>query len=194
MTTFTMKTIDKPDALLRRELLALWERAFKTTHVFFEISDFRDIRAETEALLYDAELALLVAFAGEKPAAFAGVRFGELRLLFVDAPLQGRGLGRLLVEHAFTHNELKTVDVYRENRPAWDFFEHMGFYPYAESWYDTKWREHKVLHFRTAGEARVRSRSDKHLRVCSRPQSKSVSKAQSGLNVSGTQLTCNELF
>ena len=61
-----------------------------------------------------------------------GLLGSEIGGLFVDPCVQGKGIGRLLVDHAaHLHGDL-TVEVYELNERARRFYEHMGFVPIGQ--------------------------------------------------------------
>ena len=51
----------------------------------------------------------------------------KIEMLFLHPTYFRRGLGKLLVQHAFDALAVKWVDVNEQNPQAWNFYEHMSF-------------------------------------------------------------------
>ena len=107
-------------------LLAIWERAVRSTHKFLQEEDILALRPVVrEALL---EIPRLAVYLEEgKPAGFLGAAGEKIEMLFLDVPAQGKGCGRALMEYAMANWHCIYVDVNEQNQQAAGFYQHMGF-------------------------------------------------------------------
>jgi putative acetyltransferase len=121
------------DKLIRRyrktdleEMVRIWYEASVTSHSFVPASFWalqKDAMKEkylplAENFIFEEEgqLAGFISLVGEKACA-----------LFVAPEMQGRGIGRSLLEYAKTLKGRLSLKVYRENERAFRFYEMCGF-------------------------------------------------------------------
>jgi putative acetyltransferase len=108
------------------EMVNIWYEASVTAHSFIPAS-FWALQKSTMKEKYlplaenfifeeDGQLAGFISLVGERACA-----------LFVAPEMQGRGIGRVLLEHAKTLKERLSLTVYRENERALRFYEKCGF-------------------------------------------------------------------
>ncbi len=104
----------------------LWSRASKLAHPFVEgEGEGRRARKMREIYLRDAEN--WVAEDGGVVVGLLGLPGSEIGGLFVLPEAQGRGIGRVLVEHAVALYGEVRLDVFEANAKARGFYERMGF-------------------------------------------------------------------
>ncbi len=108
-------------------LYEVWRTAVAATHDFLADEDRIEIaRLVRELYLPAAELDV-VTDQDDKPWAFMGMTGNEIDSLFVHSDTRGSGLGRLLVELAFTRDEIIRTEVNEQNIQGVEFWKHMGF-------------------------------------------------------------------
>ena len=135
---------------LVRELLGVWERSVRATHLFLSDGEVRSIREYVpQALLGVAHLLVAKDEAGA-PAAFMGVEDGSLEMLFIDPEERGKGLGRRLLRLGIESYGVRRLAVNEQNPRAAGFYEHMGFEAYARSETDEQGNPYPILYMRLA--------------------------------------------
>ena len=135
---------------LVRELLGVWERSVRATHLFLSDGEVRSIREYVpQALLGVAHLLVAKDEAGA-PAAFMGVEDGALEMLFIDPEERGKGLGRRLLRLGIESYGVRRLAVNEQNPQAAGFYEHMGFEAYARSETDEQGNPYPILYMRLA--------------------------------------------
>ena len=133
-----------------RELLGVWERSVRATHLFLSDGEVRSIREYVpQALLGVAHLLVAEDEAGA-PAAFMGVEDGALEMLFIDPEERGKGLGRRLLGLGIESYGVRRLAVNEQNPRAAGFYEHMGFEAYARSETDEQGNPYPILYMRLA--------------------------------------------
>lgn len=130
-------------------LLAVWERAVRSTHKFLQEEDILALRPVVrEALL---EIPRLAVYLEEgKPAGFLGAAGEKIEMLFLDVPAQGKGCGRALMEYAMANWHCIYVDVNEQNQQAAGFYQHMGFVVKHRSALDDQGNPFPILHLALA--------------------------------------------
>ena len=135
---------------LVRELLEVWERSVRATHLFLSDGEVRSIREYVpQALLGVAHLLVAEDEAGA-PAAFMGVEDGTLEMLFIDPEERGKGLGRRLLGLGIESYGVRRLAVNEQNPRAAGFYEHMGFEVFARSETDEQGNPYPILYMRLA--------------------------------------------
>ena len=105
---------ERPEELVR-ELLGVWERSVRATHLFLSDGEVRSIREYVpQALLGVAHLLVAKDEAGA-PAAFMGVEDGALEMLFIDPEERGKGLGRRLLRLGIESYGVRRLAVNEQN-------------------------------------------------------------------------------
>lgn len=134
----------------RTELVTLWERAVRATHLFLGEDDILALRP-----LVAAELASqtvdwwVLALPSGTPIAFLGLTDGAIEGLFVDPAFHRRGIGAALVDHAQRLDSGSlSVDVNEENPGALGFYRALGFATVGRSSMDSEGRPFPVVHLR----------------------------------------------
>ena len=133
-----------------RELLGVWERSVRATHLFLSDGEVRSIREYVpQALLGVAHLLVAEDEAGAA-AAFMGVEDGSLEMLFIDPEERGKGLGRRLLRLGIESYGVRRLAVNEQNPQAAGFYEHMGFEAFARSETDEQGNPYPILYMRLA--------------------------------------------
>jgi putative acetyltransferase len=125
------------------DLLRIWRGAVDATHDFLSSED----RAAIEPLVCDyvSTASLIVAVLDGVPVAFMGVTEQAIDSLFIDAPAQRKGIGRLLADLV---QRPTTVDVNEQKEGAVAFYRQLGFAVVGRSETDGEGRPYPLLHMR----------------------------------------------
>ena len=133
-----------------RELLEVWERSVRATHLFLSDGEVRSIREYVPQALLGAAHLLVAEDEAGAPAAFMGVEDGTLEMLFIDPEERGKGLGRRLLGLGIESYGVRRLAVNEQNPQAAGFYEHMGFEVFARSETDEQGNPYPILYMRLA--------------------------------------------
>ena len=133
-----------------RELLGVWERSVRATHLFLSDGEVRSIREYVPQALLGAAHLLVAEDEAGAPAAFMGVEDGTLEMLFIDPEERGKGLGSRLLRRGIESYGVRRLAVNEQNPRAAGFYEHMGFEVFARSETDEQGNPYPILYMRLA--------------------------------------------
>ncbi|HNY39725.1 MAG TPA: acetyltransferase [Bryobacteraceae bacterium] len=124
----------------------IWADAVRATHHFLSQEDFDAISVIVlEKYLPCASLWVAIDDQ-DAPLAFLGADGDKLDSLFVDPALHGQGLGRALIDHAFTASQTVFVDVNEANAQARAFYARLGFAECGRSETDDSGKPYPLIH------------------------------------------------
>ena len=83
---------------------------------------------------------------------FLGVDENRIEMLFVDDASRGKGVGKLLLQHAIAAFGANEVDVNEQNPQGVGFYRHMGFEQVGRSELDGQGNPFPLLHMRLGGQ------------------------------------------
>ena len=109
-----------------KKLIAIWRRSVDATHDFLSKAYRAELDDLVSAFLPEAPLWVAVTEKDE-PVAFMLLTGEHMDALFVDPAVRGRGVGRLLIEHALTSAPELTTNVNEQNEQAIGFYKKLGF-------------------------------------------------------------------
>ncbi|MDU4005370.1 acetyltransferase [Pluralibacter gergoviae] len=109
-----------------KQLIAIWCRSVDATHDFLSGAYRAELEDLVSAFLPETPLWVAVTEKDE-PVAFMLLTGEHMDALFVDPAVRGRGVGKLLIEHALTLAPRLTTDVNEQNEQAVGFYRKMGF-------------------------------------------------------------------
>lgn len=136
------------------EIVSVWESSVRATHTFVSEEDIAFYKPLVKNQALPAATLLCIKDENEQITAFMGVNNQHLDMLFVRPDQRGKGLGKLLVNHAMTKYNIATVDVNEQNEQAVGFYRHLGFEVERRSETDSMGKPFPILHMR-AGKAEV---------------------------------------
>ncbi|EPI2802179.1 acetyltransferase [Citrobacter koseri] len=126
------------------KLIAIWCRSVDATHHFLSASYRSELEELVRSFLPEAPLWVAVTEQDE-PVAFMLLAGQHMDALFVDPDVRGYGVGKLLVEHAFTLAPELTTNVNEQNEQAVGFYKKMGFKVTGRSEVDDLGRPYPLL-------------------------------------------------
>lgn len=144
-----MLTIRKSTSADAARVIEIWRDAVDATHDFLTREDRIAIEEEVRSFLHAAPLWLAVD-RSDRPLGFMLLDGSSMEALFIDPAHRGRGVGRLLIEHALTLLPTLTTDVNEQNAQAIGFYERMGFVRTGRSDCDGQGRAYPLIHLRHA--------------------------------------------
>ena len=128
-------------------LLAVWESSVRATHHFLKkdvIEFFKKTIQEKDVF---SHVSLTCARdINNNILGIMGVSEDNLEMLFIDSRFIGRGIGKLLLNHAMSNLNLTKVGVNEQNIHALKFYEHFGFKVTSRPEHDEMGKPYPVLH------------------------------------------------
>jgi putative acetyltransferase len=132
-------------------LFSIWLSAVQATHSFLSEADI-EFYANLVRNDYLPHAEFWVAVdASDVPVAFMGMTGAMIDALFVAPGQHGKGVGRLLVQHARERIGALTVDVNEQNEEARAFYRRLGFQELGRSELDGSGRPLPLIHMKVAG-------------------------------------------
>ena len=133
---------------LMDQLLEVWERSVRATHLFLSAGEIAEIKTYVPQALREVPH-LIVAWEAEGiPVGFMGVDGQKLEMLFLAPEERGKGLGRKLVQYGVERFGIREVTVNEQNPQARGFYERMGFCLCQRSELDELGRPYPILQMR----------------------------------------------
>ena len=133
-------------------LFDVWRTAVRDTHDFVAEDDHKAIAVLVrDQYLPSADLDVAVD-GSDVPLAFMGMTNDEIDSLFVHADARGRGVGRMLVELAFTRAQVVFTEVNEQNEQGVGFWKHMGFSEIGRKEVDGQGRPYPLLRMRRSAD------------------------------------------
>ena len=133
-------------------VVEIWEASVRATHDFLTEADIQVLKPLIEHGYLDAvELAAVRDDSGEL-VGFMGTHEGRIEMLFVAPEMRGKGVGRMLIEHAVDRLGCDEVDVNEQNPQAVGFYLRMGFHQVGRSERDGQGNPFPLLHLKRSVE------------------------------------------
>ena len=142
-----MKEIEIKDRtpLLVEQLLDVWEKSVRGTHLFLSGEEIEEIKKYVPTALTAVPHLIIETDTEGTPVAFMGIADDKLEMLFLAPKERGRGLGRKLLEYGMTEYGVKELVVNEQNPQAKGFYEHMGFQVRERSELDEQGNPYPIL-------------------------------------------------
>lgn len=135
-----------PDLI--QQLLIVWEKSVRETHLFLSDAEIANIRKYVpEALHGVAHLIIAIDEEGHA-AAFMGIENEVLEMLFIAPEHRGKGLGKELLSLGIEKYGVKQLTVNEQNPQAIGFYEHLGFKVYKRKDNDEQGNPYPLLYMR----------------------------------------------
>ena len=142
-----MKEIDIKNrtSLLVGQLLDIWEKSVRATHLFLSGEEIEEIKKFVPTALTAVPHLIVETDTEGTPIAFMGIDDRKLEMLFIAPEERGKGLGRKLLEHGIEKYSVKELVVNEQNPQARGFYEHMGFQVRERSELDEQGNPYPIL-------------------------------------------------
>lgn len=132
--------------LLTQQLLDVWERSVRATHLFLSDKEIQNIKAYVPQALQGVAHLVIAQDGDGRPAAFMGVNEQMLEMLFVAARERGKGVGKALLQYGMEQFGVSRLAVNEQNPQAKGFYEHMGFQVYRRTELDEQGNPYPLLY------------------------------------------------
>lgn len=138
---------ERTPALLQ-ELLEIWEKSVKATHLFLSDTEVDNIKEYVPKALREIPHLIVAEVNKESPAAFMGIDGQKLEMLFISDEERGKGVGKKLIRYGITSYSINELAVNEQNPLAKGFYEHMGFQVYKRTNTDEQGNPYPLLYMR----------------------------------------------
>lgn len=132
--------------LLTQQLLDVWERSVRATHLFLSDKEIQNIKAYVPQALQGVAHLVIAQDGDGRPAAFMGVNEQMLEMLFVAPRERGKGVGKALLQYGMEQFGVSRLAVNEQNPQAKGFYEHMGFQVYRRTELDEQGNPYPLLY------------------------------------------------
>lgn len=137
--------------LLIQQLLAIWEKSVRATHLFLSDNEINDIKKYVPQAIIGIAHLLVVENENKYPVAFMGIEEQTLEMLFIAPEERGNGLGKRLIRYGIENYSIKELAVNEQNPLAKGFYEHMGFQVYKRTDHDEQGKPYPLLYMKLNG-------------------------------------------
>lgn len=145
-------TISKADKNDHQELIKLWEVSVRMSHDFIIEEDILAYKSLIAKCLLEEIKIDIIKDSTKKIIGFIGINDDKIEMLFVIPEMQGKGVGKTLVNHALRNNITK-IGVNEQNKKAFEFYLKMGFVVESRSELDMTGRPYPIAFLRHKPDA-----------------------------------------
>lgn len=132
--------------ILIQQLLEIWEKSVRETHLFLSDDEISNIKAYVPQALDGITHLIVAEDESGYPVAFMGIQDEILEMLFITPEERGIGLGKHLIQHGIENCDVKKLAVNEQNPQAKGFYEHMGFQVYKRTDLDEQGNPYPLLY------------------------------------------------
>lgn len=140
--------VNEKTPLLIQQLLEVWEKSVRTTHLFLSDGEIKNIKEYVPQALSGIAHLVIVEDDRNYPVALMGVEDDTLEMLFVTPEERGKGLGKSLIQYGIEKYAVKKLTVNEQNPQAKGFYEHMGFQVYKRADHDEQGNDYPLLYMK----------------------------------------------
>lgn len=138
--------VNERPAILVQELLQVWEKSVRATHLFLSDEEVKAIKDYVPQALSGIAHLLIAENETGMPVAFMGVEDGVLEMLFITPEERGKSLGKQLIRYGIENYGVERLAVNEQNPQAKGFYEHMGFQVYKRTETDEQGNPYPLLY------------------------------------------------
>lgn len=138
--------VSERPAVLVQELLKVWEKSVRATHLFLSDEEVKNIKNYVPQALSGIAHLLIAENDAGMPVAFMGIEDGVLEMLFITPEVRGQGLGKQLIRYGIENYGVDRLAVNEQNPQAKGFYEHMGFKVYKRTETDEQGNPYPLLY------------------------------------------------
>lgn len=132
--------------ILIQQLLEIWEKSVRETHLFLSDDEISNIKAYVPQALDGIAHLIVAEDESGCPVAFMGIQDEILEMLFITPEERGMCLGKQLIQHGIENYDVKKLAVNEQNPQAKGFYEHMGFQVYKRTDLDEQGNPYPLLY------------------------------------------------
>lgn len=138
--------IQNRTSILVQQLLDVWEKSVKATHLFLSDREIQNIKYDVLQAFNDIANLIIAENENGRPIAFMGIEDRTLEMLFIAPEERGKGFGKRFIKYGIEHYKIQKLAVNEQNPQAKGFYEHMGFKAYKRTEYDEQGRPYPLIY------------------------------------------------
>ena len=142
-----IEVTERPACLIQ-QLVQVWERSVKATHLFLSAEERKAIRQYVPQALQAVPHLVVAEDEDGNPAGFMGIEGQALAMLFLAPEARGKGLGKQLLQWGIQQYRVCELAVNEQNPLAKGFYEHMGFRTYRRTEQDEQGNPYPLCYMR----------------------------------------------
>ena len=135
-------------------LLGIWEASVRASHHFLTEDDIQSLCPQAENAIRQIET-LWVVDDDNAIIGFMGIQSGKIEMLFLHPDHFRKGIGKALIQKAFSELNVQYVDVNEQNPSAVKFYERMGFRTFRRDSTDDQGNPFPVLRMKRLPELSI---------------------------------------
>ena len=135
---------EKLEAKDYHKVLDIWKRSVLATHDFLAEKDRKEL--ETEIPTYLNYVNAYLWYKENELVGFSGTNDENLEMLFLDPQYFNKGHGTEILQYLINEENIRYVDVNKDNASAMQFYLKNGFEKYSESPQDGQGRNYPICH------------------------------------------------
>ena len=143
--TIEFKNIEPASISDFAEITEVWESSVRATHHFLKEEDIQFFKPLILNEYLHAVILFCIRDEQNRIAGFSGSAEGKVEMLFIDPKFRGRGVGKVLLQHAVDVLCCTKVDVNEQNEQAVGFYKHAGFKVVSRSEMDSMGKPYPIL-------------------------------------------------
>lgn len=137
---------DKRTTDLIQQLLIVWEKSVRATHLFLSDAEIETIKKYVPEALNGVAHLIIANDEDGHSVAFMGIENEVLEMLFITPEQRGKGLGKDLLSFGIEKYGVKQLTVNEQNPQAKGFYEHLGFEVYKRTENDEQGNPYPLLY------------------------------------------------
>lgn len=143
-----IREIKERSPLLIEQLLEIWEKSVKATHLFLTDKEIENIKKYVPEAIENISNLVIMKDENKNPLAFMGIDDKKLEMLFVNVNNRGKGIGTKLIQYGMENFSINEVTVNEQNPLAIKFYENRGFTVYKRTDIDEQGNPYPLLYMK----------------------------------------------
>ena len=139
--------ISQRTELLIQQLLKIWEKSVRETHLFLSNSQIESIKEYVPQAIREVPH-LIIIEKEDNPIGFMGIDGQKLEMLFISNEERGKGFGKKLIKYAIENYSINNLTVNEQNPLAKGFYENVGFKVYKRTDNDEQGNPYPLLYMK----------------------------------------------
>ena len=139
--------ISQRTELLIQQLLEIWEKSVRETHLFLSNSQIESIKEYVPQAIREVPH-LIIIEKEDNPIGFMGIDGQKLEMLFISNEERGKGFGKKLIKYAIENYSINNLTVNEQNPLAKGFYENVGFKVYKRTDNDEQGNPYPLLYMK----------------------------------------------
>lgn len=138
----------KRTPLLIEQLLNVWEKSVRETHLFLSHAEVNQIKEYVPQALGGVEYLIIAEGESGGVVGFMGIENNRLEMLFLSPLERRKGIGKQLLQYGIQNYGIQELTVNEQNPQAVGFYNHLGFETYKRTDCDEEGNPYPLLYMK----------------------------------------------